>query len=363
MNIETTILSSPDQGLTLDKDIRLVKLALLYSNKITLVSPKTSMIVGTIQLGDLTTDQKIAFLKKVGPIADPNFSIEEMDQMLEIVRKLNAKKIRSKEELVALGKFKSAIKQMDEELKGIAEKIYYDSNFEQLLPLIESGKLELKHFDFGMMDDGKFSEYMSSEIQDILKKSGSKYPVFDELMGNIAHQYSIENNIDYPKQKPKEIEFGKELILSLPNIDQISVDNMLKIKNELNNELSQFKGAILDYSKEINSNPFSEAAKVEMKKQYEYHIKPDLQALRNKVKQNKYLIHLTNEIMSNASTYVTQVGLFLGVCTLFDFEKLLSVSGVLGETTYKAYKKKAENTQGIKENQLFFYNELSRINN
>lgn len=363
MGFESIILSSPDRGLSLEKDIRLVKLALLYSDKVTLLSPKTSMIVGAIQLGSLNENQRLSFIKEVGPIIDSDFSVSELDEFLKIVEDLKKKKIRSKPELAILGRYRSMMKKFEKEFYGVAEKFYSDSKFEQLMPLIETGNLELKNFDFNFLEEDQFAEYMSNEIKDILSMSGSKYPIFDELMGDIAHRYSVENNFSFDKQNPLEIEMGKELILELPNIDLISVEDLLTLKHELNIELSRFKGAIFDFSKEVESTPFSKEANQEIKKQYEYYIKPELETLKNRMDDNKFYNHLINEVLGNASSHVTQASVLLGVCNFFEFEKILSVSGVLGETGYKAYKKKVESKKNLKENPLFFYTQLRRVNN
>lgn len=363
MEFESTILSSPDQGLSLEKDIRLVKLALLYSDKVTLISPKTSMIVGVIQLGNLNEGQRFSFIKEVAPVIDPDFSVSQFDEILKIVNELRKKKIRSKHELAILGKYKSMMKQFEKDTLQVAEKFYSDSNFDQLMPLIEAGNLELKDFDFNVLEEDQFVEYMSNEIKDILSMSGSKYSIFDELMGDLAHMHSIENNFSFDEQNPLEIEMGKELIFELPNIDLISVEDLLNLKNELNIELSRFKGVIFDFSREVESIPYSKEASKEIKQQYEYHIKPELTSLRLKMDENKFYKHLIDEVMGNASKHLTQASVLLGVCSIFEFEKILSVSGVLGETAYKAYKKKVENAKKLKENPLFFYTQLSRIKN
>lgn len=363
MEFESTILSSPDQGLSLEKDIRLVKLALLYSDKVTLISPKTSMIIGAIQMGNLNENQRLSFIKEVGPIIDPEFSVSQWDELLKTVKDLKKKKNRSKSERAILGKFKSIMKKLEKDFFGVAEKFYSDSKFEQLMPLIDSENLELKEFDFAAMDDERFVEYMSNEIHEVLSQSGSKYPIFDELMGDLAHRYSEEKELSFQEQNPLEIQMGKEIILQLPNIDRISVEELLILKNEMESELSRFKGAILDFSKDLESTPFSVEANHEIKKQYEYHIKPELTTLRSQMDENKFYKYLRNELLSNSSRHLTQATILLGVCSIFEFEKILSATGVLSETAYKAYKKKVKSTKKLKENPLFFYTQLSRVNN
>ncbi len=359
MNFESTILTSPDEGINLKGDIRLVKLSLLYSDKIKLVSPKTSTIVAMIQLSNFDKDQQFQLLKELGPLINPNFAPDQLDYLLEQIKSLKRKNRKTRDDLVKIGQFESAFNQMRNGFHKMGQNFYDESDFGQLLPLIENKTLELKHFDIGANKDD-ISKFMLNEIVEALTQSTSRYPVFDELIGSMAHHYSIENNLVFDRHNPQEIEFGKELIFDLPNIDSISIDDILRIKDELKTELSKFKGAIEDYSKDIESQTFSNESKAEIKKRYESHIKPELNQLREELRRNKFIRILFDQVLSNMSSHVTQISVSLAICSLMDFEKILSVSGVLTETTYKSLKDMRDGDRKIRQSPLFFYNELSK---
>lgn len=360
MTIESTIITSPDQGINLENDIRHIKLSLLYSDKLTLISPKFSMILAMMQMSSLNSHEQFELIKEVAPIIDRNFSIEQVDYVLEQLKILQRKKRKTREELIAIGKFNSAIQQMNKSFLEIGETFYSQSNFEQILPLIENEILEFKHFDIGSGKE-ELSEFILQEIIEVLNQSSTKYPVFDDLISSIANHYSIENNVSLSNQNPKEIEFGKEIILELPNIDHFEVSDILKLKDELNNELNRFKGAILSYSKGIQSSVFSEESKIEIKKQYHYYIKPELDTLRKKIKQNRFINLLVDNVMSNQSKYITNSIIGIGLCTAFDFEKFIGTAGVLTDAAYKTFKTRKENNKELKEHPLFFLNELNNL--
>ena len=251
------------------------------------------------------------------------------------------------------------LRTIKDEFSNLGEKIYKESELEQIMPLIDNGTLELKKVNFS--GDFDFANYMLTEINEVLTESSFKYPVFDDLMSSVAHHYSIENNINYSKLNPKEIEFGKEVLFSVANIDNISLDNILNLKNELENELSRFKSAILDYSKDIESAPYSTESKIEIKKHYDYNIKPELHLLRNQIKSNRYIKIITNEAVSNAGKYMTIATVGIGISELFNFEKLISIGGLIAEANYKAYKLKKDNSKKIKQHPLFFINEIKNF--
>ena len=360
MNLEATILTSPDAELSLVRDIRLVKLSLIYSDRVTLVSPKFSMVVAVMQMSTLNQAQQFELIKEIAPTINPSFPVDQLDTYLEQVHLIKKKKRKTKQELVALGKFESILRQINKGLQETGETIYRESNFDQIIPLIESGRLEFKHFDIGAGKE-EFSKFMLNETIEALKQSSTSYPVFDELISSIAHHYSLENDFSFSQQNPKEIEFGKEVILELPNIDSFSIANIDRLKEELDNELSRFKGAVLGYSKSIQASTYSEESRLEIKKQYDYHIKPELEALRRQIKKNKLVNLIIDEVMSNQAKYITQSMIGIGLCSLFDYEKLLGMTGILGEASYKTFKNRKENMKKIKEHPLFFLNEIREL--
>ena len=267
---------------------------------------------------------------------------------------------RTRKELVALGKAESIIRELQNKFREIGETIYRSSSFGVLTPLIEDGTLEIKHCDIN--EGGKVvAEFMLNEVIDALKKSGTKYPVFDELTTSIAHHYSLEKKLQFGGQNPNEIEIGKELILQLPNIDALEISDILRLKGELSEELSRFRGAISDYSRDIESTPFTPETKLEITKQYQNHIKPELDSLRRQVKRNKFIRHFADQALDNSSSHMAQVGIFFCVCSFLDIEKMLSAAGVLTETSYKAFKSRRQSTEEIKTNPLFFYNQLENV--
>lgn len=357
--IHTSILTSPGEGIRLDKEIRLIKVGLLYSDKITLISPVATMLLSIMYLSQMHEDEKIQFVKEVGPNLDPNFDIKSIDSALSFIDKIKIKRRKNRKDIIALKKYEKVLREINDSFYKVATNVYDESDFEQIVPLIESGKVEFKHMDLGS-DKHDIGEMMMKEIVDILS-NGNHYPIFDDLVSSIAHQYSIEEEFKFRQENAREVEFGKDLIFRLSNIDGIDFDDITALKGELDEELSNFKNSILLYSKDISSFPYSPESKVEIARKYEYEIKPQILELQGRIKRNKFVRKFTDETLSNASKYVTEVGVFLGVCALLDFEKMLSLSGMLLQSSYKSMKQMTIEREKIKNHPLFFYHEMSKI--
>lgn len=356
MNFNVTILTAPDPEITLKKEINLLKVALLYSDKITLISPTASMLLSVMQMHLLDDDSKFELVKTY-MLATGQGNYDEIVNLYSTYKNLKTKKRLSREELLLKIKLREGFEKFTKSLSEIGEKFYNNSNFDKLVPLIEKGFIEFKHFNYGIDD---VQEFFMNEILDVLNDV-YKYPLFDNMIEGITHAYSIENNLSIANNNPKEIKMGKEVLFKLPNIEELDFIEIIELKNNLNIELSRFKGALLNYSNSLISLPYSEKDDVEIFKKYEYYIKPELADLKNQISQNKFIKKIRNELLSNSTKYATQTMVCIGLCELMEFNKLISTVGFLGESMYKTFKTKADESKKIKKHPLFFYHSMEKL--
>jgi len=359
--IQTSIITSPNQNMTLEKEIRLIKVGILYSDKITLISPQVTMLMSMMNMSNLSEKEKFLLIQQIGPLIDENFDPNSIDFLIEQIKKIKSKRIKESKEIILLRRYKNEVKKMHKSFQDIAKKVYDKSNFEEIEPIIESGKVEFKHFKYELAKPIKevVQKFITEQIRDTLVNE-NHYPVFDDLIGSIAHHYSLQEGLKLQKENSKEVEFGKELIFRLPNIDKISFQDILNLKEELNKELYNFKNEILSYSQEISSLPFSNESKIEIKKKYEYVIKPQVIELREKIEKNRFIKILINDSMSNLTKYSAQASVFIGACEYLDYTKLLPLGTLLTQSLYKSIKELKDNNNKFKKHPLFFYHSLSR---
>ena len=120
------------------------------------------MIAAIMQMSTLNQAQQFELIKEIDPTINPSFPVDQLDTYLEQVHLIKKKKRKTRQELVALEKFESMFRQMNKGLQETGETIYRESNFDQIIPLIESRRLEFKHFDIGAGKE-EFSKFMYAE--------------------------------------------------------------------------------------------------------------------------------------------------------------------------------------------------------
>jgi hypothetical protein len=90
---------APTPKLSLETELRLIKPALLYGDRVTLYSPATSLIAMTAAIGELSDDERVDFIAQVVPAVSPDRS-EETLLVLNTYRELRRTRRRAREQIL-----------------------------------------------------------------------------------------------------------------------------------------------------------------------------------------------------------------------------------------------------------------------
>ena len=161
--LQLTIASYPSSGLNLEREIQLIKVGLLYADKITLYSLTSSMMFSLIGFKDLDDRSLLDFLESVLPYTikkQPNLS--EMPSLFIKYRELLRKKRLSREELLAKINMDKVLNEIKMQIREIMESALEESGLNKLIPVLKSGNLDITIF--GAQSTGE------TYIDDILKE-------------------------------------------------------------------------------------------------------------------------------------------------------------------------------------------------
>jgi hypothetical protein len=100
MEMDIVIGVAPTSKFSLETELRLIRPALLYGDRVTLYSPATSLIAMAAAIGELSDDEKVAFLAQVVPAVSPDKSAETL-LLLNTYRELRRARRRSREQILA----------------------------------------------------------------------------------------------------------------------------------------------------------------------------------------------------------------------------------------------------------------------
>lgn len=353
MNLETSIITSPSNDLSLDKEIRLLKSALLYSDSITLISPGLTATLYLLKLSTLSEKEKITYLNGLSNV-DPSLQADNIENAIKIRNILTRKKGKTKEEIVKLEFIKQRLKNLDKYFEEWGQDVFIKSGLPEFYHLIENGTIKPKHLDVNETKKKMAIQILDETIETISKKG--VYPIFDNLVEKMASIYLKETKIDHDVNNINEIFVGKEFLLKLPNIDTLTFADILTAKQELKTELDRFKSLINNYSLEINGLSFDDKNRNLIEKKYQYDFLPQVKELQEKIDANKFYKHLMKDIGENFTKY----SIYLGVTGTEDIMKLVLGAGgmTMAEGIYKGFNNSKQIDNENKRSSVYFYHKL-----
>jgi len=266
----------------------------------------------------------------------------------------------------------------DEEIKQkIIDNVELDELSKSLLSTIE-GKAELK----SKLEEvkpkigiNKLELAIKSGILDIYTFGKSKipeetYPLLDEGILNLVKVERKDEKLnisDIDSEKIKQIGFVLDIFQRLPNFENATIDEILDIRKTLGKPLIRFRSAIIDMSDCIRYKPWDEGFYYDIEKLFYQRIEPAVLEIEEECKSNKYLTKLLNMIVKRP--WEIPAGGIGGVI----ISKLAEVSNIsataigmvvgAGTVAYRSLNEWKEKTKGIETNQMFFYYKTGKILN
>ena len=266
----------------------------------------------------------------------------------------------------------------DEEIKQkIIDNVELDELSKSLLSTIE-GKAELK----SKLEEvkpktgiNKLELAIKSGILDVYTFGKSKipeetYPLLDEDILNLVKAERKDkklNILDVDSEKIKQIGFVFDIFQRLPNFENATIDEILDIRKTLGKPLIRFRSAIIGMSDCIRYKPWDEGFYYDIEKLFYQRIEPEMLEIEEECKSNKYLAKLLNIIVKRP--WEIPAGGIGGVI----ISKLAEVSNIpatavglaigAGSVAYNALYEWKEKTKEIETNQMFFYYKTGKMLN
>ena len=156
-----TIGASPSGKLNLDTDLRMVKAAMLYADRVTLCSPATSMILSTLALGSFSNKQQIDYLESVMPLLiSDEAELRQLLAGIEAYKGMVNRKRKTREELIFQRKFEAAMSGQWRKVKDTVEGLASAAGADGIVDAVESGILQLHIFEESENTDEMVDEYL-----------------------------------------------------------------------------------------------------------------------------------------------------------------------------------------------------------
>jgi hypothetical protein len=379
----------PTDDLNLDKEIRMVKAAILYADKVKLYSLKVPSILAISRFNNFPLNLQLEFFEKIIPFLSSRNNAQKLSASLKDYRKILQKEKLDIHELQLKNEFE---RKMEQNWKDIAEqtnKFVQESQINQINSAMKAGVLELHEFknsdsDSGALDlmienaaaastlkikgkgsktkqdkawIGEFVENISNSVSD-----DSTYPLLDNVTGNLVTagvRSKISEVPSFGVDRGKQTELARYLLERLPLFEKASVDEILDIRKELDKPLARFRSAITNFSEDIKSTPWGKDFPPEADKIYIRDVKPALLDIEEAIQSNKFLTTLVRKFAEKPAALPKGSLFSIAISQFSSLPKELAASLGIGIASasliYEAYDEWARKNQAIEKNKLYFY--------
>jgi hypothetical protein len=362
-SMEIVVGVSPTSRFSLETELRLIKPALLYGDRVTLCSPATSLVAMASAIGHLSDDEKIDFLAQVVSQVSPE-QAEDTLKVLSAFRELRRKRRRSREEILLVERVRRQLGVAWEMMRERMDHMVATSGANELAPAMEQGLLEV---DVLLSSEEDFSlEQMLQEFLDRLAKSLTSdvaYPLFDDQAGSLVEAHVAEGLIVPTKSadaRGRQVGAAAAFMSRLPAFPGATVAEILDIREELRDPLVRFRAGVAEATHSLAARSYEGEFAGELEQIYVEKVGPALLEISEAVQANRYLRQLLGESTTDLKTILTGV-LTFGLTHTSDLAPLIAGGAAAATAAVTAAWKTVAEGRRIRETQFYFLYETQQL--
>jgi len=358
------------KGIDFTGELGLVKAALLYADRVELVSVGASFMGSMNRLANLSAPEKLRLMKPLIPQFKPDASEgERVDfyKLLDSIARKREKHRRLSPKEVRMLMF---LEEGWRKIEKLVENTFDEWGASGFKTALQSGRLELRPFkttsprailDMGFAAetgryeaapsaDEAWDEYRNTILKTV--NNSETYPLFDDLTGNVIGE-AVRNGIINPtpgaQRRGRQGGLSGDLLQRLPMFERADVASVLQIRDELSEHLGAFREAVTDAAATIESASwdgarFTEEAELVFREKVE----PAVELIERRVEGHKDLKELTFRYGPSFLSGTASMGAFLGGESALASLAALA-AGISTAAAVRAQRKEEESQQ------LYFY--------
>lgn len=288
--LHITVGVSPSGELDVSHEVQIVKSALLYADKVKLISFTTFALYGMVVLGRFDHEQQIEFLQSLIPsLSESEYESKETLRKFNKYKLFRKRKNHSGYEKKYIAQIERELNKQWKEVEAIAIEQAIKAGAGELLEPLNKGLLEIHPFQTDDLDK------MAHEYYDSLMKSisdGSTFPLFDTKSGDLVRA-SLQEGLftvpDVDKMRSKHCALAANLFERLPLFESASIGEILDIRSELQKPLHNFRSAMIKMSDDMKSCSWEEDFVKEAELIFYENVKPSVLEIEEAVRSNKSL--------------------------------------------------------------------------
>lgn len=369
-NLDILIGLSPDSNVSISEELEYIKVALLYGDNITLVSPKSLLFLCVSCVLGMNERQTYRyFIDMIKDIENDDYQKEQYELVFQQYIAIKKKKHKSMQELLLIKQMEMQFNSSIEEYKNKIIEIFGEESILQFISAMNTNRLVVD-----TLNVEENSELFSDRlIEDFFNKvsravvNGDKYPIYNKSTVDLLKGAIKEGKIEVPSYSNnniKNVNVASDLILRLPIFESATVEEIIDIRKELDKYVNNFRGAIVDYSEKIKSEPWTNEFEHEAYNLFLKEVNPKVMAIDEEVRANKLLYKMIEKNLKNPISFATPMfgAIISPISNFVNLSTTAMLTGVsMAGTSLLAYKEWKEKLSQIEQNQLYFYYKSTKI--
>ena len=380
-----TVGTHPSGKVDLVRDLRLIKAAILYSDRAELYSLTTALLLAWETIEQYTLSERLQFLTKVIPFIS---SSREGREIIKFLR-------QHKREL-SKPPFKQTFEKSWNAILEAGNDIAEQARLSEIHRAIDSGRIDVHRF-YGLTNRKMSMEHLADFLALVSDKPSAKlrgpqierrqdavinefvegvlgavtdgqtHPLFDAGVGALVDAAAREGKIDVSQAasiRGKHTALAGHLLTKLPLFDAASVDEVLDIRSDLDKPLVKFRQSMLRYSDMVRTAAWERGFSEEAEIIFHREVAPAVQEIEDAVKGNAFLASLARGAVDRPLVAPAGGALSLVLSQFANLPEAVALGLGLGTSAaalvYDTCKEWEKQRRQVEGNGLYFYYETGR---
>lgn len=365
--------SSNGSGVSLARDVELVKACALYADQIELVSVGAVMIAGAAQLADGGEQGLLALM---GSLDDDTLrhlggGKDMPDNWREVLSLLSRHNATLPPQAAELARgLRASMAEVQTGFAGTVEKMLVESGAEELLPALGSGLVTLSASGFtneSATDTDALMENWLALLRGLLVDRRTRL-VLDEQVGSLAASLIREGHIAAHRLAlvhAGEAAVGSGLIARLPAFPEAPLDELLDVRGDLAGPLGRYRAAVVRLSAQITAGPFDDDLPAVLDDLWSAEVQPALSEMDDNLREHGLVREIARAARRDVHKLLTEgAGLYMGLSQLTTMSDWLSATagttGVALTAGALGYDRAADAKKELSRRDLYYLYEVGR---
>lgn len=385
--IATSPESSSD-GLSLAKDVELVRAAVLYADEVELVSPGAAILAALVEFAAGDDAQMIELMgsfdaQKLGQLGATGLP----DNWLEAVKGMYVISAMNPELLTRLSggavgdtaldaarNLRHTLAESMMQIRQVADRVLSDSKGIELVPAFRAGLLKLS--PSGVSEEAGDVQDVVTGFVEILKqllRDPKSHLLLDDDAASLVRSLVDEGHIEPSKtalNHAGRAAVGSGFITRLPAFTQAPIDELLDLRRDLNEPLSRYRKAVARIAAMLTGRAFDPELSAEIDDLWRTEVEPALYDMRQGFVEHGLVREIARQISTDVRSLAAAgvgPGIAVSIDSITDLGTLVSIaSGLTGgglalaQQVAKAKFRRRDAIKDIEQHELYYLYELDR---